>query len=161
METHRLKIREDFYNAIIEGRKTFEIRSNDRDFKVWDRIIFHQIRNSFWEVIAEDLINLWKITYILSPMDFAPIPEWYIIFSIEKTQLDPEEYNTKKRYVVHLSSVREIYIFRETEKFIFIKRAFWWEVRWKKKARGLSIYETREEAEEELRKNPEKYLKSY
>ena len=161
METHKLKIREDFYKAIMEGKKTFEIRNNDRDFKVWDRVIFHQIRNSFWEIIAEDLITLWKITYILSPTDFAPIPEWYIIFSLEKTQLEPGEYNTIVRYAVSLSKVQKIYICRETEKFIFIKRGFWGEQRWKKRARGLSIYDTLEEAEEELKTNPAKYLRTY
>lgn len=34
METHKLRIKEKFYYPIMEGKKTFEIRNNDRDFKV-------------------------------------------------------------------------------------------------------------------------------
>ena len=38
METHTLKIKSEYLNAIIFGDKTFEIRRNDRDFKVGDRV---------------------------------------------------------------------------------------------------------------------------
>lgn len=35
---HKLKIRPKFFKAVISGEKTFEIRRNDRNFKVGDRI---------------------------------------------------------------------------------------------------------------------------
>lgn len=33
MKVHELKIRGDFADAVLEGRKTFEIRENDRGFQ--------------------------------------------------------------------------------------------------------------------------------
>lgn len=39
MKRHHLKTWPLCYAAIIEGRKTFEIRRNDRDFKVGDDLV--------------------------------------------------------------------------------------------------------------------------
>ncbi|WP_158125248.1 DUF3850 domain-containing protein [Vibrio fluvialis] len=38
MAIHNLKIKSEHLEAIISGVKTFEIRKNDRDFKVGDRV---------------------------------------------------------------------------------------------------------------------------
>ncbi|HFQ4945418.1 TPA: DUF3850 domain-containing protein [Vibrio vulnificus] len=38
MSNHQLKIKPEHLEAIIAGDKTFEIRKNDRDFKVGDRV---------------------------------------------------------------------------------------------------------------------------
>ncbi len=38
MKTHHVKIKPEYLNAVIEGKKTFEIRYNDRDYKVGDRV---------------------------------------------------------------------------------------------------------------------------
>ncbi|EMK6918792.1 DUF3850 domain-containing protein [Vibrio cholerae] len=39
MANHQLKIKSEYLEAIIRGDKTFEIRKNDRDFKVGDRVM--------------------------------------------------------------------------------------------------------------------------
>lgn len=39
---HHLKIKPEFFKAVIEGRKPFEIRENDRGFKVKDRVILEE-----------------------------------------------------------------------------------------------------------------------
>ena len=36
--THELKILPQFYRAVLEGRKTFEVRKNDRHYCVGDFI---------------------------------------------------------------------------------------------------------------------------
>lgn len=36
MATHRLKIQEQYADAVLNGTKTFEIRKNDRGYKVGD-----------------------------------------------------------------------------------------------------------------------------
>ena len=38
MTTHRLKLYEQYADAVLNGTKTFEIRRNDRNFKVGDKI---------------------------------------------------------------------------------------------------------------------------
>lgn len=38
--THLLKIRKEYFEAILDGRKQFDLRRDDRDYKVGDRIQF-------------------------------------------------------------------------------------------------------------------------
>mgnify|MGYP002507148067 CR=1 FL=1 len=42
MKTHELKILPEFFEAVISGRKQFEIRKNDRDYKVDDQLILRE-----------------------------------------------------------------------------------------------------------------------
>jgi hypothetical protein len=58
-KAHVLKTRTEYFNAIIDGRKTFEIRNNDRDFKPGDAIRLKEIDanedatgRSCWRVIS-------------------------------------------------------------------------------------------------------------
>ena len=37
---HQLKIREEYYNNILNNKKKFEVRFNDRDYQVGDKIQF-------------------------------------------------------------------------------------------------------------------------
>lgn len=37
MTTHTLKIQKQYADAVLNGTKTFEIRKNDRNFKVGDK----------------------------------------------------------------------------------------------------------------------------
>lgn len=38
-KTHRLKTQEPFWSDVAAGRKTFEVRVNDRDFRVGDSLV--------------------------------------------------------------------------------------------------------------------------
>ena len=40
--THELKELPEYYQAVFDGRKTFEVRFNDRDYKVGDTIILKE-----------------------------------------------------------------------------------------------------------------------
>lgn len=44
--THELKIMPEFYNAVIENKKKFEIRKNDRNFQVGDNVVLREFSES-------------------------------------------------------------------------------------------------------------------
>jgi len=71
MKKHRLKIKPQYLEAIISGDKTFEIRKNDRDFKVGDRVELIDNENQRYLII--------RIKYI---DDYAQLPG-YIVFSFD------------------------------------------------------------------------------
>lgn len=39
---HELKILPEYFEAVTSGRKQFEIRKNDRDYEVGDRLYFRE-----------------------------------------------------------------------------------------------------------------------
>lgn len=95
MKIHCKKIKKEYYQEIVNGNKTFEIRKNDCDYQVGDLIKF--------EVIDEDLPGnyaawgiqngwkyenaLWKITYILQDVPEYGLKNGYCIFSIKPYEL--------------------------------------------------------------------------
>ncbi len=42
MKIHELKCYPEYYQALIDGTKTFEVRVNDRNFQIGDWINFHE-----------------------------------------------------------------------------------------------------------------------
>ncbi|MBV1843600.1 DUF3850 domain-containing protein [Photobacterium ganghwense] len=69
MKLHDLKIKTEYLTAILDGDKTFEIRKNDRDFKVGDRVRLNDGKH--YLVI--------RIKYIT---DFAQ-QDGYVVFSFD------------------------------------------------------------------------------
>lgn len=52
MTTHGLKIQEQYADAVLNGTKTFEIRKNDRGYKIGDEIVFDVVTNEGYAVGA-------------------------------------------------------------------------------------------------------------
>lgn len=78
--THKLKILPEYFEAVIKGLKTFEIRKNDRDYKVGDKIVLREYNGRKYtgrEVLAH-------IRYIT---DYEQ-KEGYVVFSFKKQRLD-------------------------------------------------------------------------
>ena len=44
-KTHELKIYPKYFEAILDGKKTFEIRKNNRNFHVGDSIVLREFDN--------------------------------------------------------------------------------------------------------------------
>jgi len=72
---HELKTIDPYYDDILEGIKKFEIRLNDRDFKVGDNLILHNTQNGK----CTGLFIRAKIIYITDFMQ----KENYIVMGIE------------------------------------------------------------------------------
>lgn len=66
MKTHNLKLNIEFCEDVLRGKKTFEIRYDDRNYKVGDLIKFTAV-NSRGKYIHHTIKNhTYKITYILN-----------------------------------------------------------------------------------------------
>jgi len=76
---HELKVNPQFWQPLKRGEKPFEVRRNDRDFKVGDICKFREYDPSFGYA-GSDTLGL-PITYILYPEDFVPgaIAPGYVI----------------------------------------------------------------------------------
>lgn len=78
MKTHELKIEEKFFNDVTGGKKTFELRKNDRDFKVDDMIALCEIDKNKKKT---GRMNYCKITYILQ--GYEGLKKGFCILGIE------------------------------------------------------------------------------
>ena len=80
---HDLKIERQFAYAIHEGRKTFEVRRNDRGFNAGDRVRFTVVEQGVaTEFVCKDHpLNgaVYHITYVLSGWG---LEDGYVAFSV-------------------------------------------------------------------------------
>lgn len=44
MKTHELKLDTEFFDAVLSGEKSFEIRLNDRGFQRGDKVLFKETK---------------------------------------------------------------------------------------------------------------------
>lgn len=73
---HDLKIKPEYFSEVVKGIKTFEVRKNDRGFKVGDKINLREINNSC-EYTGRHLVG--TITYIT---DYAQKDD-YVVFAFK------------------------------------------------------------------------------
>ena len=76
---HELKIKKCYLLHIIEGKKTFEVRKNDRDYQVGDTIRFLPLEDDNYEIIG--LVANYEITYILA--DFGGLQQGHVAMAIK------------------------------------------------------------------------------
>lgn len=81
---HFLKIEKPFADAVVEGRKVFEVRRNDRGFNAGDTIFFQCVDK---EVELNHKINSrrYRITYVLSGHGLR---EAFVAFAIKDVTVD-------------------------------------------------------------------------
>lgn len=79
MTTHHLKIKYEFAQLHFQGKKDWEIRKDDRDFRVGDNIIFSVIEFGF--------MYSCNITNIFRDTKFG-LQEGYVILSIKNVMLN-------------------------------------------------------------------------
>ncbi len=81
-KTHRIKLLNEFADDVLEGRKLFEIRENDRGYQKGDHVIFEVISKS-GAVCPQHRLNdrEYEITYVLSGWG---IKNGYVVFGIKE-----------------------------------------------------------------------------
>lgn len=108
MKLHELKIKKEYFNKIIEERKTFELRKDDRNYQIGDLIHFVEVYEREVWVGPEPLIvcitkkisskestrefedyenNLFKIVYILRNVPEYGLDKDYCILGIKKLEV--------------------------------------------------------------------------
>lgn len=84
MKLHVLKIKNEYLVEIFCGRKTFELRRDDRDYKVGDLIHFVDINGDEVDTKEFNKGNLYEITYILRNVPEYGLQDGFAILSINQ-----------------------------------------------------------------------------
>lgn len=78
MKVHELKIGPKFFEAVKDGRKKFEIRKNDRDYKVGDILVLLEY-DKYYEAFTGEKTTV-EISYMT---DYAQQSN-YVVLGIEE-----------------------------------------------------------------------------
>lgn len=83
---HEIKILDAYADAILDGRKTFEVRLNDRGYNAGDKVQFNVIYSDGCSFSAHPLNNkIYEITYVHSGIGLEPN---YVVFGIKPEKCD-------------------------------------------------------------------------
>ena len=85
---HKIKITEGYANAVLEGRKTFKVRFNDRGYNAGDFVQF--------QVVEQRLSVLCNTTHKLNNMQFVityvysgkGLDSGYVVFGIKPVEVE-------------------------------------------------------------------------
>lgn len=105
--THKLKIKEKYLIAILNRKKTFEIRKNDRDFKVGDEILFTVVET------GGEFPHSFIVTYVLKDCPEYGLQDGYAILGIK------DEYDEATLllgdYVLEKAELRLCHVWHESK----------------------------------------------
>ena len=96
MKLHELKILHEYLIDVSTGKKTFELRKNDRDYQVGDLIRFIDVqadgskycyKYKFQIESNIDENTLYRITYVLKDVDQYGLDRDYCILAIKKLDI--------------------------------------------------------------------------
>lgn len=77
---HALKIYPDYFRAVREGKKRFELRRNDRYFREGDYLALNEWDGQHYTGRTE----LAEVTYLLNPNEAMTCASGFVVMSIER-----------------------------------------------------------------------------
>jgi hypothetical protein len=86
MTTHTLKCLSPWFEALADGSKTFEVRWNDRDFRVGDELVIEH-----WEIKHQQVFGRLRFTVTYVYHGFGPgavkrdLQQGYVVLGIRPT----------------------------------------------------------------------------
>lgn len=86
--THKIKIQEQFADAVASGEKTFEVRMNDRSYQRGDYVEFTVVFEGHTMTNHPLSKQQYEITYVLSGWG---LKEGYVAFGIKRVPTLMEE----------------------------------------------------------------------
>lgn len=106
---HVLKLHPRFAEAVKEGRKTFEIRKDDRDYRVGDILTFTDLDGKPYGMPP------YEVTYKLTHEDFpSGLSDGYCVLGIKKSKAVDDCIETLKRdYGYKLGKKGEVPLYAE------------------------------------------------
>ena len=81
--THALKTWPEYFKKVKSGEKNFELRKNDRNFKVGDKVLLQEYDPETEKYTGEEID--FRIGYILDLTAFG-IKKDFVVFSLMDTQ---------------------------------------------------------------------------
>ena len=79
---HRIKIKWPYLAHILEGKKTFEVRINDRDYQVGDELEFDPIDDDRYPVVQ--VVPVFEVVYVHCGYGVAP---GFVVLGIQQKQI--------------------------------------------------------------------------
>ena len=73
---HYLKTETEYYQAVEKGTKRFEVRKNDRDFKIFDMVILYEVVNG---IPTGRTFDPMEIVYILPGGIYGIAPDYCVM----------------------------------------------------------------------------------
>lgn len=86
MKIHELKILPEYFKVVLSGKKKFEIRKNDRDYRIGDLVILKEYDPIHLEYTGQQFKG--KITYLTNYAQSGNYVVFGIIPIITKEQFD-------------------------------------------------------------------------
>ncbi len=80
---HELKLREEYWEAVMGGMKSFEIRNNDRGFQKGDQVVFKKVDKLGVRGVYPS--KKFDINYVLNGWG---LKEGHVAFSISPSSID-------------------------------------------------------------------------
>jgi hypothetical protein len=89
MRDHELKCLDHFFGAINDGTKTFEVRFNDRDYRVDDMLLLCEVKmvetQSIVKPVQTGRCVQRRVTYVLKHEDFPEgVPEGWCVLGLSE-----------------------------------------------------------------------------